>query len=82
MMMKHLESHVKMVILKGQPILVPEQRAQRHGNLPMLIPFSARRKGPGIAQDVAPFLYEVIETVKLVIGRRECGFRHDAPPGN
>jgi hypothetical protein len=45
----------------------------------MLIPLSARRKGAGIAQNVAPFFDEVIEAVKRAMSRRECGFRHDAP---
>jgi hypothetical protein len=46
----------------------------------MLIPFGARRKGAGIAQDVAPLFNEVIETVKRVMRRREGGVSHDAPP--
>jgi hypothetical protein len=46
-----------------QPIFVPEQHPQRDGNLPMLIPFKAGRKGPGKAQDVASFLDEVIEAI-------------------
>jgi hypothetical protein len=40
-------------------MLVPEKYAWRYRNLPMLIPFSARWKGSGIAQDVAPFLDEI-----------------------
>jgi hypothetical protein len=47
----------------------------------MLIPLSARRKAPGIAQNGAPFFDEVIEAVKRVIGRCEGSFCHNAPPG-
>jgi hypothetical protein len=70
-----------LVCVVGQPILVPEQNPERHGNLPTLIPLGARRKAAGIAQNGAPFFDEVIEAVKRVIGRCEGSFRHDVPPG-
>ena len=44
----------------------------------MLIPLRARRKGAGIAQNVAPFFDQVIKTVKRVMRRCEGGFCHDA----
>jgi hypothetical protein len=57
-------------------MLVPEKCAWRYRNLPMLIPFSVRWKGSGIAQDVAPFLDEITKQQRL----RERAVRHDAPP--
>lgn len=48
----------------------------------MLIPLVARPKGPGKAQDVAPLLDEIIETIKRMGWGRESGCCHHAPPGS
>ena len=68
-----------MVEIGGKPILVPEKPAKRQGYLSMLVPFVARREGPGIVQNLAPEFDKVIYRVKrmflyrLTINRRHIG---------
>jgi hypothetical protein len=62
-----------------QPFPVPEQGAERQGDLPMLIAFRPGRKRAGVSQYVAPVLDELRLAIERLIQHQCTSYRrHDA----
>jgi hypothetical protein len=62
-----------------QPIPVPEQRAERQGDLPMLVAFRPRRERAGVSQYVAPVFDEFRSAEERLIQHQCASYRrHDA----
>jgi hypothetical protein len=62
-----------------QPFLLPEKRAKRQSDLPMLVAFRAGRERAGISQDVAAVLDKLCLAVERMIYHQfTSNRRHDA----
>jgi hypothetical protein len=61
------------------PFPVPEQGAERHGDLPMLIAFRPGRERAGVSQYVAPVFDKLRSAVERLIQHQCASYRrHDA----
>jgi hypothetical protein len=63
-----------------QPSLIPEQRAERQRDLPMIIAFCAGRKRTGVSQNNAPLLDKFRGAVSRRFRDGRIGLGHDAHP--
>jgi len=64
-----------------QPFPVLEEGAKRQRDLAMLIAFGARRKCPGISQDVAPVFDQLrLAVERTILHRCTSNRRHDRHP--
>jgi hypothetical protein len=65
--------------MRSQPFPVPEQGAERQGDLSMLVAFRPGRERAGVPQDVAPLLDELRSAVERLIQQQRASYRrHEA----
>jgi hypothetical protein len=65
--------------MRSQPFPLPEQGAERQGDLPMLVAFRPQRERAGVSQYVAPVLDKLRSAVERLIQHQCASYRrHDA----